>query len=82
MDQHWEILAEPIQTVMKRYGIVDAYEQLKAITRGETTTQKQLMDFIDTLNIPDTAKKQLKLLTPSNYLGIAVKMAKGRAYCQ
>ena len=79
LDQHWEILAEPIQTVMKRYGIVDAYEQLKAITRGETTTQKQLMDFIDTLNIPDAAKKQLKLLTPSNYLGIAAEMARKKS---
>ena len=80
LDQHWEILAEPIQTVMKRYGIVDAYEQLKAITRGESTTQKQLADFIDTLHIPDAAKRELKLLTPGNYLGIAIKMAKSRTH--
>ncbi len=76
LDQHWEILAEPIQMVMRRYGIDDAYEQLKKITRGETITQKQLMDFIETLKIPDNAKKELKLLTPSSYVGLAVRLAK------
>ena len=74
--QHWELLAEPIQMVMRRYGMDDAYEQLKKITRGETITQKQLHDFIDTLPVPDQAKKELKLLTPENYVGIAAQLAR------
>jgi len=78
LDQHWEILAEPIQMVMRRYGINDAYEQLKLLTRGETITQKQLHNFIATLAIPNAAKKELQLLTPSNYLGIAIKLAKNK----
>jgi adenylosuccinate lyase len=78
LEQHWEILAEPIQMMMRRYGITDAYEQLKKITRGETITQKQLSDFIDTLTIPENAKKELKLLTPENYIGLAEKLAHAR----
>lgn len=77
LNQHWEILAEPIQTVMRRYGITDAYEQLKSMTRGESITQKQLRDFIAELTIPDEAKKELQNLTPESYLGLAVKLAKG-----
>ncbi|MCX7124445.1 MAG: lyase family protein, partial [Gammaproteobacteria bacterium] len=76
LNQHWEILAEPIQTVMRRYGINDAYEQLKNITRGEAITQKQLMDFVDTLTIPEKAKQGLKELTPENYLGLAIQLAR------
>jgi adenylosuccinate lyase len=78
LGQHWEILAEPIQMVMRRYGVVDAYEQLKKITRGETVSQKQLSDFIDTLSIPEKAKKELKLLTPEKYVGAAAKLARDR----
>jgi hypothetical protein len=76
LNAHWEILAEPIQMVMRRYGITDAYERLKKITRGETISKKQLHDFIDTLTIPEAVKKELKLLKPENYLGIAVQLAK------
>lgn len=78
LDQHWEILAEPIQMVMRRYGINDAYEQLKVFTRGESITEKQIHDFIETLAIPNAAKKDLQLLTPSNYLGVAIKLAKNK----
>lgn len=75
LNHHWEILAEPIQTVMKRYGIADAYEQLKTMTRGAGFSAQQFSDFIDTLAIPDTAKKQLTLLTPENYIGLAKTLA-------
>ena len=76
LNQHWEILAEPIQTVMRCYGITDAYEQLKNKTRGEAITEKQLMAFIDSLAIPDDAKKRLRALTPENYIGLAKELAK------
>lgn len=77
LNQHWEILAEPIQMVMRRYGIIDAYEQLKNMTRGEAITQKQLHDFINTLKIPDKAKKELCALTPEKYIGLAIQLAQG-----
>ena|SRR3990167_5966807 len=72
LTSHWEILAEPIQMVMRRYGIEDAYEQLKSLSRGEQITQKKLHEFIETLKIPTEAKKQLTQLTPENYIGLAV----------
>lgn len=74
LNQHWEILAEPIQTVMRRYGVTDAYEQLKTLTRGEAITPLQLHDFIESLTIPAAAKKQLKQLTPENYIGLAATL--------
>lgn len=74
LNQHWEILAEPIQTVMRRYSITDAYEQLKSLTRGEAITQAQLIAFVESLPIPCEAKKQLSQLTPSNYIGLAEKL--------
>ncbi len=76
LDQHWEILAEPIQTMMRRYGINDAYEQLKYFSRGEAITREQTHQFIEKLVIPDEAKKILLSLTPSNYLGYAALLAK------
>ena len=74
--QHWEILAEPIQTMMRRYGIPDAYEQLKSLSRGEKITPKNLHDFIEALAIPANVKKQLQNLTPENYLGLAKCLAR------
>ena len=76
LNSHWEILAEPIQTVMRRYGITDAYEQLKALTRGEKITPEQLNDFVESLTIPEKAKVALKQLTPTHYIGLAAKLAK------
>lgn len=76
LDNAWEVLAEPIQTVMRRYGLPEPYEQLKALTRGQAITQDTIAAFIATLDIPETAKDQLKALTPSNYLGIAAELAK------
>lgn len=76
LDDHWEILAEPIQTMMRRYGINDAYEQLKYFSRGEKITREQTYQFVEQLTIPDEAKKILLSLTPSNYLGYAARLAK------
>lgn len=76
LDQSWEVLAEPIQTVMRRYGIDNAYEQLKELTRGQTITPEALSSFITQLDIPDAAKVSLQKLTPSNYIGNAEAQAK------
>ncbi len=69
--QAWEVLAEPIQTVMRRYGIENAYEQLKELTRGQQITQETLQAFIKKLDIPDNARDTLMKLTPHNYTGNA-----------
>jgi adenylosuccinate lyase len=77
LDQNWEVLAEPIQTVMRRYGINDAYEQLKALTRGKGGISKEsLHQFINQLSIPAAEKQRLLKLTPANYIGKAVELAK------
>jgi adenylosuccinate lyase len=71
LEQSWEVLAEPIQTVMRRYGIDNAYEQLKELTRGQNINQETLRVFIEQLEIPDGAKTILLKLTPQNYTGNA-----------
>jgi len=77
LDSNWEVLAEPIQTVMRRYGIANPYEQLKALTRGVTgMTRESLHAFIDGLELPQEAKARLKALTPSTYVGLAAELAK------
>ncbi|PCK03468.1 MAG: adenylosuccinate lyase [Alteromonadaceae bacterium] len=76
LDNAWEVLAEPIQTVMRRYGIEKPYEKLKALTRGNTINQDVISEFIDTLEIPDTAKESLKSMTPASYIGNADSQAK------
>lgn len=77
LDNAWEVLAEPIQTVMRRYQVANPYEQLKALTRGkEGITQQTLHQFIAGLDIPETEKARLIALTPSNYLGQAASLAK------
>lgn len=73
LDNNWELLAEPIQTVMRRYGIEKPYEKLKELTRGKKVNQQVMAEFIDTLVLPDEVKQQLKLLTPENYIGSAVE---------
>ncbi len=72
----WELLAEPVQTVMRRYGLGDAYEQLKALTRGKGIEKDALRAFIETLEIPESAKQELLQLTPSGYIGIASALAR------
>ena len=75
LKQAWEVLAEPVQTVMRRYGIENAYEQLKTLTRGQTITQESLHGFITSLDLPETVSRQLLGLTPQNYIGNAEKQA-------
>ncbi|MCF6288950.1 MAG: adenylosuccinate lyase [Proteobacteria bacterium] len=72
LDKNWSLLAEPIQTVMRRYGVKDAYEKLKELTRGATIDKNTIQNFITTLDIPAEAKTQLLRLTPANYTGYAV----------
>ncbi|CAL4321563.1 Adenylosuccinate lyase [Buchnera aphidicola (Eriosoma grossulariae)] len=74
LEMHWEILAEPIQTMMRKNNIKNSYEILKKMTRGKKINQKLIRDFINTLNIPDQEKRQLQLLTPHNYLGYASRI--------
>lgn len=74
--ERWELLAEPLQTVMRRYGVKNAYEQLKALTRGQIITEQDVHQFIDQLEIPATAKEALKQLTPLCYIGLAAELAK------
>ena len=74
LDQCWEVLAEPVQTVMRRFGIENPYEQLKELTRGKGINQADLQTFIRGLNIPEDAKVRLLEMTPSSYLGKAVEL--------
>ncbi len=76
LDNCWEVLAEPVQTVMRRYGIENPYEKLKDLTRGKGISAQALQTFIETLDLPEEAKVQLRALTPANYIGSAVAQAK------
>ncbi len=77
LDNSWEVLAEPIQTVMRRYGIANPYEQLKALTRGKSGINKaSLHAFIETLEIPTQAKSELLSMTPASYIGKAAALVK------
>ncbi len=76
LDHAWEVLAEPIQTVMRRYNIEKPYEKLKALTRGKAMTPEVIQNFVQSLDIPDTAKHELMALTPGGYIGNAVDQAR------
>ena len=76
IDSCWEILAEPIQTVMRRYRIEKPYEKLKELTRGKQIDQQSVQEFVQTLTIPESAKQELLQLTPRKYLGNAVEQAR------
>ena len=76
LDNSWEVLAEPIQTVMRRYGVEQAYEKLKELTRGQTINEAVLVEFINTLDIPEQAKVALRTLRPDNYIGNAIEQAR------
>jgi len=76
LNDNWEVLAEAIQTVMRRYKLPDAYEQLKALTRGQGIDATSLKQFISTLAIPEEAKAQLANLTPQTYTGLATQLVK------
>jgi adenylosuccinate lyase len=75
LDAAWEVLAEPIQTVMRRYGVQGAYEKLKEVTRGKTVSSEALHELIHSLEIPQPEKDRLLAMTPANYLGKAVELA-------
>ena len=76
LDHNWEVLAEPYQTVMRRYGVDKPYEKLKALTRGQKVNREIMLQFIDTLDIQEEGKEALRKLTPANYIGRAVEFAK------
>jgi Adenylosuccinate lyase (EC 4.3.2.2) len=76
LDNSWEVLAEAVQTVMRRYGLPEPYEQLKALTRGQGITKDSMRAFIDGLDMPADAKKALAELTPASYIGLAETLAK------
>ncbi|WP_266159606.1 adenylosuccinate lyase [Dyella silvatica] len=76
LDGNWEVLAEAVQTVMRRYGLPEPYEQLKALTRGQGITRDSMRSFIDGLELPADAKQRLLELTPGSYIGLADELAK------
>jgi adenylosuccinate lyase len=76
LDANWELLAEPIQTVMRRYGVENAYEQLKDLTRGQRVDAAAMQRFVSGLALPEQAKQDLLKLTPANYIGVASELAK------
>lgn len=77
LDNSWEILAEPIQTIMRRYGVDEPYEKLKALTRGQAINASVIHDFVETLDVPQEAKQAMRALTPANYIGNAIDQARG-----
>lgn len=74
LDNNWELLAEPIQTVMRRYGIEKPYEKLKELTRGKKVNAQVMAEFIDGLALPESVKADLKTLSPANYIGDAIRL--------
>jgi adenylosuccinate lyase len=76
LEANWEVLAEPVQQVMRKHGVPDAYEKLKALTRGKRLDRGQLAAFVRALPIPAEAKKRLLALTPALYVGLAPVLAK------
>ena len=76
LDASWEVLAEAVQTVMRRYGLPEPYEQLKALTRGQGITRESMHTFVSCLDLPADAKQRLLALTPGSYIGLADELAK------
>jgi adenylosuccinate lyase len=74
LDASWEVLAEPIQTIMRKYDIEAPYEKLKNLTRGESLNQQRIEEMIATLGLPEEANEQIRALTPANYIGLAVTL--------
>ena len=77
LDAAWEVLAEPIQTVMRKVGIEEPYEKLKALTRGQAVTRETLRAFVETLELPEADKARLMEMTPASYIGIADRIVDG-----
>ncbi|MFZ2389143.1 MAG: adenylosuccinate lyase, partial [Polaromonas sp.] len=76
LNASWEVLAEPIQTVMRRYGVQGAYEKLKEVTRGKTVRAEDLHGLIRSLEIPEAEKERLLAMTPGSYTGMAAELAR------
>ena len=76
LDENWEVLGEAIQTVMRRYGVPDAYEQLKALTRGQRVDAERLREFVTALPLPVEVRARLAEMTPAGYVGLAASLAK------
>jgi adenylosuccinate lyase len=76
LDEAWEVLAEPVQTVLRRYGVPGAYEKLKELTRGKGIERDALRAFVGGLPIPDEAREALLALTPAGYIGKAAELAR------
>jgi adenylosuccinate lyase len=76
LDEAWEVLAEAVQTVMRRHGLPEPYEQLKAFTRGQPITRELMQRFITALPLPEPERRRLLALTPSSYTGLAASLAR------
>ncbi len=76
LDNSWEVLAEPLQTIMRRYGVSNPYERLKELTRGQSVNKDIMEAFIDDLDVPEEAKQMMRQLTPQGYTGLAAQLAK------
>jgi adenylosuccinate lyase len=74
LDASWEVLAEPIQTIMRKYDIPEPYEKLKSLTRGQTFDPEQIKALIEPLDMPAAAKEQILAMTPGHYIGVAVEL--------
>ena len=79
ISDRWEVLGEAVQTVMRRYGVEEPYEKLKALTRGQKVTRDLLHDFIRSLDIPEDAKARLLDMTPASYTGLATTLSKNHS---
>ena len=77
LDNAWEVMAEAVQTVMRRHGLPEPYEQLKAFTRGQPMTRELMQGFVAALALPDADKARLLLMTPASYTGLAATLARG-----
>jgi adenylosuccinate lyase len=76
LGERWEVLAEAVQTVLRRHGVADAYEQLKALTRGRTVSRETLHGFIESVDLPPPERARLLALKPADYIGLAAKLAR------
>ena len=76
LDSSWEVLAEPVQTVMRKHGLDQPYERLKSATRGNTIDQATYLDILNALELPEAAMQELSQLTPQRYIGIAEQLAR------
>ncbi len=76
LDNAWEVMAEAVQTVMRRHGLPEPYEQLKAFTRGQPMTRELMQGFVAALALPNAEKVRLLAMTPANYTGLAAELAR------